>query len=60
MSPPFHLVHLVEVNVDFLARRGGGGFQGPGGFINTDSVGEITLSTEINRLALMCNWDNMV
>jgi hypothetical protein len=53
MSPPFHLIHLIEVDVDFLAGRGGGGFQRPGGFINADSVGEITLRAETNQLVLM-------
>lgn len=27
--PPFHFVHFVEVDVDFFARRGWGGFEGP-------------------------------
>lgn len=30
VRPPLHLVYLVEVNDDFLARRHGGSFKGPG------------------------------
>lgn len=48
MRPPLHLVDLIEVNVDFLSGRGGSSLQSPGRFIDTDSVGEITLSTEIS------------
>ncbi len=38
MSPPLHLVDLVEVDVNLLA--GGGCFQRPGGFVYMDWVGE--------------------
>lgn len=43
VSPPFHLVHLVEMDGDFLFRSGGGG-ERPGGLIDTDGVGQFALS----------------
>ena len=43
MRPPFHLVRLVEVDVDFLARWGRGRLQGPGRFVDDDRVREIAL-----------------
>ena len=43
MRPPLHLVYLVKMNDDFLARRIGGCFKGPGGFVDKNGVGEITL-----------------
>lgn len=55
MRPPFDLVDLIEVDVDFLSGRSGGSLQGPGGFIDSDSVREITLETTENRLALLGN-----
>lgn len=53
MRPPFHFVDLVEVDVNFLPGRGGGGLEGPGGLIDADSVGEVTLVTERNILAAL-------
>lgn len=43
MRPPFDLVHFIKVDVDFLARWGGGGLEGPGGLIDKDGVGEVAL-----------------
>lgn len=46
MRPPFDLVHLVEVDIDFLSGRGGGGLEGPSGFVNENGVGEVALRRE--------------
>lgn len=44
MRPPFDLVHLIEVDIDFLSGWSWGSLEGPRGFIDEDSVGEITLN----------------
>lgn len=41
VRPPFHLVDLVEVDVDLLACTGR--FEGPGGFVGVDGVREVSL-----------------
>lgn len=41
VGPPFHLVDLVEVDGEFLAR--GSGFKGPGRFVDVDGVRKIAL-----------------
>lgn len=52
MRPPLDLVDLIKVDVDFLSGRSGGSLQGPGGFIDSDSVGEVTLSTAEKPVSL--------
>lgn len=46
MCPPFLLVDLVEVDVDFLARRRRGSLESPGGFVDVDRMGKITLGLD--------------
>lgn len=41
--PPLHLVHLVEVDADLLARESRCGLESPGRFIDADRVGEVAL-----------------
>ena len=41
MSPPFHFVGFVEVDVEFFAASDA--FEGPGGFVDVDGVWEGTL-----------------
>jgi hypothetical protein len=47
MSPPFDLVHLIEMDADFLAGRGGGSLEGPRGFVDANGVGEVALNRNI-------------
>lgn len=47
MRPPFDLVDLIEVDVDFLSGRGGGSLEGPGGFVDEDGVGEVALDRKM-------------
>jgi hypothetical protein len=52
MRPPLNLVDLIEVNIDFLAGRGGGSLKSPRGFVDEDSVGEVALKQEmINKIS---------
>lgn len=51
MRPPFDLVHLIEVDIDFLSGRGGGSLEGPRGFIDENRVGEVTLNRKMGSLA---------
>jgi hypothetical protein len=53
VRPPFDLVHLVEVDIDFLARWGGGGLEGPGRFIDEDGVGEVALQRDMDGQLLL-------
>jgi hypothetical protein len=50
MRPPFHLVDLVEMDVDFLAGRVRGGFERPGGFVEVNSVWELALFMNMRNL----------
>lgn len=68
MRPPFHLVHFVHVDADFLAGVRGGGrggvaaaLQSPGGFVNVDWMREWGLwffsSVSVQYLSLQAiNW----
>lgn len=47
MRPPLHLVHLVQVNRDFLAGRFGCRFEGPGAFVGDDGVGKFALQISL-------------
>jgi hypothetical protein len=47
MRPPLDLVDLVEMDIDFLSGRGGGGLEGPRGFVDEDSVGKVTLNRKM-------------
>jgi hypothetical protein len=49
MRPPLNLVDLIEVNIDFLAGRGGGSLKSPRGFVDEDSVGEVALNQEMRN-----------
>jgi hypothetical protein len=43
MRPPFHLVHLVEMDADLLARGLRCCLESPGRLIDEDGMGEIAL-----------------
>ena len=43
MSPPFHLVDLIQMHRDFFAGRMGGCFEGPGGFVCYNGMREWAL-----------------
>ena len=47
MRPPFDLVHLIEMDANFLAGEGGGSLKRPRGFVNADSVGEVALNRKM-------------
>jgi hypothetical protein len=45
VCPPFHLIDLVEVNLDGLGTVRVGG-QGPGRVVNADRMGEVALFSD--------------
>lgn len=51
MRPPFDLVHLIEMDADFLAGEGGGSLEGPRGFVDADGVGEVTLNRKMGVIS---------
>ena len=52
VGPPVCLGHFVEMDGDFFAR--GDGFEGPGGFVDVNFVGEVALGEVLEHTAECC------